>query len=654
MLSPYVIEYMARISAILLPWAGLPWLVAIVVRGLRCAESDQRKGIARWRHPALFALVVTCIGATNATSLIYALVAPILWIPFAVWSSREVRLRSALLFGGRTILLTFAASLWWMAGLSTQAGYGLNVLQYSETVKTVAGASQASEVLRGLGNWFGYGEDGVGPWIQAMKSYTENVPLLALTFVLPLLAMLAAVCVRWIHRAYFVALIFVGTAISVGVYPYDDPSPLGGLFKAFQEGSTSGLALRSTPRAVPLLVLGFAVLLAAAVDALRRRAGAPAVPGPVPQPAGAGPVPQPARTERRLPRWVAPAAYVLVVVLALANASPLFRGLFVDPNLSRPEAIPAYWTQATAAMAAGNPQTRVLELPGEDFSQYRWGSTLDPVPPGLMDRPFVSRELIPMGTPASAALVRALDRRLQEGVLEPVSLPDLARLMGVGTVEFRSDLQYERFRTPRPRSTWAVVNGQRPAGLGAPQTYGPTVAETPAVPMTDEITLGTPPGTPNPPAVALFPVRNPVPIVRAERADSPLIVAGDAEGLVDAAAAGLLTDSGVVLFSADLAGKPQQLRQALDAGAVLVVTDSNRRRAERWNAIRENYGYVERADEKPLKSGPERPPAARVPERRQRQPDRRPAARGRVGGGDRLRQPRRLRAGRPPRLRRGR
>ena len=128
-----------------------------------------------------------------------------------------------------------------------------------------------------LGNWFGYGEDGVGPWVQAMKYYTENVPLLALTFVLPLLAMLAAVCVRWIHRAYFVALIFVGTAISVGVYPYDDPSPLGGLFKAFQEGSTSGLALRSTPRAVPLLVLGFAVLLAAAVDALRRRAGAPAV-----------------------------------------------------------------------------------------------------------------------------------------------------------------------------------------------------------------------------------------------------------------------------------------------------------------------------------------------------------------------------------------
>ena len=73
---------------------------------------------------------------------------------------------------------------------------------------------------------------------------------------------------------------------------------------------------------------------------------------------------------------------------------------------------------------------------------------------------------------------------------------------------------------------------------------------------------------------------------------------------MDAAAAGLLTDSGVVLFSADLAGKPQQLRQALDAGAVLVVTDSNRRRAERWNAIRENYGYVERVDEKPLKSDP--------------------------------------------------
>ena len=31
-LSPYVLEYVARISAILLPWAGLPWMVVFVIQ----------------------------------------------------------------------------------------------------------------------------------------------------------------------------------------------------------------------------------------------------------------------------------------------------------------------------------------------------------------------------------------------------------------------------------------------------------------------------------------------------------------------------------------------------------------------------------------------------------------------------------------------
>ena len=52
-LTPYVLDYSARISVILLPWAALPWLVALADRALR------RGG---WRHPALFALVVLAVG----------------------------------------------------------------------------------------------------------------------------------------------------------------------------------------------------------------------------------------------------------------------------------------------------------------------------------------------------------------------------------------------------------------------------------------------------------------------------------------------------------------------------------------------------------------------------------------------------------------
>ena len=70
-----------------------------------------------------------------------------------------------------------------------------------------------------------------------------------------------------------------------------------------------------------------------------------------------------------------------------------------------------------------------------------------------MDRPYVARELIPLGTPVSANLVNAIDRPLQEGTFDPDALAPLARLIGVGDIVLRSDLEYERFRTPRPETT---------------------------------------------------------------------------------------------------------------------------------------------------------------------------------------------------------
>ncbi|MCL9798054.1 alpha-(1-_3)-arabinofuranosyltransferase family protein, partial [Frankia sp. AgKG'84/4] len=272
MLSPYILEYVARISAILLPYAGLGWLIGITIRGLREAAPG-RAGWrpVGWRFPAAFALVVTTVGSINASSLIFILFAPLLWIPFAVWGTREVRLGAAAAMATRAVLAIIVTSAWWMAGLYTQAGYGLNVLAFTETIETVASSSQASEVLRGLGNWFFYGQDALGPWIGPATRYTQVLWLIVVSFAVPILAVAAASAVRWAHRGYFVALILLGTTIAVGVYPYDDPSPWGKVFKDFAEGSTAGLALRSLPRAVPMVALGLSVLLAGGLAALEER-----------------------------------------------------------------------------------------------------------------------------------------------------------------------------------------------------------------------------------------------------------------------------------------------------------------------------------------------------------------------------------------------
>ncbi|MGH9025928.1 MAG: alpha-(1-_3)-arabinofuranosyltransferase domain-containing protein, partial [Acidimicrobiia bacterium] len=477
MLTPYPLAYTARISAILLPWAGMPWLIALAARAVK------RGG---WQYPAFFAVGVLLVGGTNATSLLFAGIAPALWLVHVVVVTREATWQQALATAGRIGVLVIATSLWWVAGLVNQGRYGLPVLHFTETVPTVAEGSSATEVMRGLGNWFFYGGDGIGSWIGLSNDYTQRIWLLLVSFALPTLALVAAACTRWRHRAYFVALVVLGVVIAVGAHPFDDPSPLGAAFKSFATGSTAGLALRSTPRAVPLVVLGAAVLLGMGVSALAR-----------------------------VRPTIGLAAAGLAAVLAIVNLTPIIGRDYVEPRIERPEEIPDYWVAAAATLDHAGSDTRVLELPGSDFSAYRWGNTVDPITPGLMDRPWVERELIPFGSHASANLLIALDRRLQEGVFEPESVAPVARLMNAGDVLLRSDLEYERYRTPRPRVLWADFTEPLAAGLEPPVEFGPAVPNRArvALPLLDEIELAIPKNAPEPPPLAIFGVEDPVPIV---------------------------------------------------------------------------------------------------------------------------------------------
>ncbi len=97
MLSPYFLQYAGRISVILLPWAGLPFMLGLTIVALR------RGG---WREPALFAVVVALVSGINASSIIYVGVAPILWLLYAVVVLRESTWRHALGTGLRIGILT--------------------------------------------------------------------------------------------------------------------------------------------------------------------------------------------------------------------------------------------------------------------------------------------------------------------------------------------------------------------------------------------------------------------------------------------------------------------------------------------------------------------------------------------------------------------
>ena len=237
----------------------------------------------------------------------------------------------------------------------------------------------------------------------------------------------------------------------------------------------------------------------------------------------------------------------------------------------------------------------MLGLPGADFGYYRWGVTMDAVWPGLLTRPYIQRQAVLQGQPASANLLRALDESIQDGVFEPATLAPMARLMGASNVLLQSDLQYERFDLPRPQTLWLQLR-HPPDGMTLVKGFGPAhPLGTLVGPIIDETQLSFPTKASYPPALAVFHVRNPRGLLRTESMQDPIVLAGDGQGVLLAAGAGLLDGpTRAIIYSASRT--PRGLAALASVpGTELVLTDTNARELDTWGTLHTTYGYVEKA-----------------------------------------------------------
>jgi arabinofuranan 3-O-arabinosyltransferase len=555
-LSPFILGQVTSQSALILPYAALGWLTLCVV--LAVEEGG-------WRWPAVFALITATAGSINGSALFFVLIGALLWLPYAVFGARTATLRAGVLTLLRLGLLTFLMSLWWLVAYVVGNTRGLPILAITETINTTSGPTSASEVLRGLGYWLFYGRVGGSPGLPDLAAPYISGRLLVVSFAVPVLALLLGGLVKWGPRAYFAALVLVGTVVAVGAYP-EPRSPLGTLFEETGRRSELVMTLRNTQRAVPLVILGLAGLATMGGIALQRRHARLGV-----------------------------AALVALAALVAGALPAQWRQGIIAGRFSREE-IPQAWRDAGASLDRGS--GHVLELPGVDFTAYRWGTTVDDILPGLTDRPVVDRELVPLGGPANTSLLNALDRGLQEGTFEPQAIVPVARMLGVSDVLVRNDLEYERYRTARPSRVWDWVTSAE-AGLGTPKEFGAGYVNqaSPQLPMVDDLELELQGRDRSFPQVAVFSVpgggRR---LITSAPVGTGVVLAGDGEGIVASAAAGLVDGKGApLLLSVELD------RERFDAvtgpGTRYIVTDSNRKRAERWYALRENFGATEPAHE---------------------------------------------------------
>ncbi|CAB4570182.1 MAG: DUF3367 domain-containing protein [Actinobacteria bacterium] len=550
-LSPYLLPYVSRTSVMLLPWMGLGWLVGLTVR------ATVR---TRWRDVGLFGLVVLTIGAVNATALALVAPAPVLWLLHAAWQQSitwRTAVMTALKLGGISVVV----SLWWMVMLVVQGRHGADVLAFSETLEAVSLTSTSTETLRGLGYWLFYVRDPYAFTTTAAIDHLGSTRVILAGYLLTALCLLGLALVRWSQRRFAAWLVVAGIVLAVGVHPIDQPAPL----MAPLRDSALGLALRSSTRALPLSVLGLALGAASLVTLAGR-----------------------VRVRGRGLGTVAAAGVVVVTLIGIPAATS---GGYVDPALERDQDVPAAWDEAVAALDAGSTEHRVMQLPGSEFGAFRWGYTVDPPLPGLTDKPLVTRDLLPLGSPGAMDLLYALDNRFQAGTLEPGAIAPVARFLGVDTIWVANDLAFDRFRTPRPELV-AAMFATEPDGLGSPVPHGDPAVNVPDIAMLDEQELSSGLiGTPLAP-VELVPVDDPQPIVRT--GTQVVVLVGSGDGIVDAAAAGLLRGDEVVVYAADLdtiVAAP--VDRAVPNGALLVVTDSNRDRAAQWRGSQDVTGMTE-------------------------------------------------------------
>ena len=540
--NPYVVVAGAT-TPILQPYALLPWLLLALGRAVREPRS--------WLGPAGFALAFFAAGATNAgvVSLFMLLAVPC----YLGWArlARRTAWRDLLGAAGRCLGLALLVSLYWLVPTLAASGTGQVIAFSTERPRDVAVASSYAETLRLLGLWTLYGRQGDRLFLPNLAGYLTN-PLVVLgSFLFPVAAAAGALVSRARARALAVILLAVAVPVMVGLFPTSRPSPFGRLLEQAFQRVPGAIAFRTTNKVGALAALGLTLLIALGVEEAATRLAA-----------------------RRVRLAWQGLAVVLAVLALVAATLPAWTG---GTALLRFR-IPAYWRQAAADLNAGRASTRVLFLPGEVQADYRWGwHGPDDLGAALLSRPSALRFTVPNGSALQANFLAALDVPLAGGMASGDLVSAMARYLGAGEVLLRNDLAWEQDGGPRPEAVARVL--ARDPGLRLEATYG----------QRGENTVAPGIGGANLQPLRRYAVADPRPIVRAEPAIGSLLVDGDSFAVPALNRLGLL--QGQPAFRLLGSTTPEQLALALDDGARIVLTDSNRRRV--WGLHRTDQSWTE-------------------------------------------------------------
>lgn len=552
--NPYTVTGGSTL-AIALPMCLLPWLLVALLRALRTPSS--------WVWPAVTGMLLFAMSGMNVAVVpIYQLLmaVPLVLVVRRAWG---VTWSAVLKVVGKCAVFAIGVSLYWVVPAIAAQRTGTQVVKGSETLEGIAKVSSFVEVLRGLGMWTLYGRSDTGAWLPQYAVYITGTVVVLVTALWPALSLLA---LRWAPPvlARFAALsAALAAVVMVGLFPRPDAvaSPAGWLMGVVFEHVPGTVAFRTSNKIGAVLTLSFALLLGYGAHRLARRMRH--LPGAPPLAAGS--------------------AFVLVLLWAI----PAFAGALYTSEFDVPE----YWEEAAGAVNDGSATGRVLLLPGQARSHYRWSQERpDDVSNSLFERDAVIPETTWSTSAGGGNFLGALDDTLQTEAPYGNAVSTYARYLGADQILLRHDVVWEELGGARPGTTARVLAndpglfGERNFGKAGENVLPPTIP-----PESYEEALLSP--------VQLYAVKDAEPTVRVKPMHGSMIIAGDAWSIPPLAREGLLQRTPVLRYAGDL--EEGDLEASLGRSNRLVLSDTNRRRAAVTNRLTAGNGPLLAADEEP-------------------------------------------------------
>jgi arabinofuranan 3-O-arabinosyltransferase len=553
------------LPGLLAPWAVLP-LVSV-------AEQASNRGSVPLgslvRASALSGVAVLFMGGVNATSTLYPLILPALFIV------TRVRGRQRLQLAGFWVAAVILATAWWLVPLLIQAKYSFNFLPYVEQATTTTATMSGAAFLRGAGNWTAYLNFGQ-PWLQAgwvMVAY----PVAVIAAAVAAATGLIGVSRRDLPASAWLRL-SLGTAALIALAGY--PGPLGGIFHHPVDQLLDGVAapLRSVYKVEPVaaVVLALGIAHALVLRMKRETLGADAAP-------------------RTLWHFFAAPAIALVL---LGMAYPQLSGQVLNAGSFR--AVPGYWKQAASYLRQHSPRAPALVVPAAAHGVFVWGEPVDEPFEPLASSPWAAQGLVPYGGAGSELLLRSVQAAINSGERIPGLSATLAR-SGIGYVLVRNDLSPASIGYTPPQ---AVHQALASSGFKVVASFGPEITSAPSGPASSSVQSGaaaarTQASLPSFPAIEIFaPVTapdRPPPAAVAFPVSQTVLVNGGPDALLQLTRQRLLTPSAPAI----IAGDPLPVRPAEWA-----VTDSFRRADNAFGSIDPTASYTYTAAERNPPSDP--------------------------------------------------